>query len=293
MKFALHFGNLTFSSPKDVKHLALTAEAAGFRSIIAVEHVVIPSTYETKYPYNETGRLPGDMGMAWPGPLAWLTFIGGVTTKLRLITGVLVLPQHNPLILAKHLVTIGYLTEGRLELGIGVGWLQEEFDALGVPFERRGARMDEYIKLMRALWADDDASFSGEFLSFHKINCSPKPFNGRVPIIIGGHSSLAAKRAAHLGDEFLPATGTQTEIKPIIQIMHKEAAKIGRNPMEIEITTGCPEVLPGSQINLLSAIEEKISFGVLRVALTASAFARNIEEELSVFGEKIIKNFND
>jgi probable F420-dependent oxidoreductase len=293
MKFALHFGNLTFPSPKDAKNLALTATTVRFESIIAVEHVVIPSTYKTKYPYNETGRLPGDMEMAWPDPLAWLTFIGGVTTKLRLITGVLVLPQRNPLILAKHLATIDYLTGGRFELGVGVGWLREEFDALGVPFDRRGARMDEYIKLMRTLWDGNDASFSGEFSSFHKMNCNPKPFNGRVPIIIGGHSSLAAKRAAHLGDGFFPATGTQTEIKPVIQIMHKEASKIGRNPMEIEITTGCPEVLPGSKIDPLLAIEEKISFGVSRVALPASAFAGNIEEELIVFGEKIIKSFNE
>ena len=226
MKFALHFGNLIFPSPHPAKKLALAAEKAGFESIIAVEHIVIPTDYTTKYPYNETGRLPGDANMPWPDPLSWLTFIGGITTKLRLITGVLVLPQRNPVVLAKQLATIDHLTEGRLELGVGVGWLEEEFEAIGVPFTRRGARMDEYIKSMRVLWDQHDASFDGEFVSFNNMNCSPKPYNGRVPIIIGGHSPKAAQRAARLGDGFFPATGTQTDISPIIEIMHEEAKKL-------------------------------------------------------------------
>ena len=122
MNFALHFRNSTFPSPKDVKNIALTAEAAGFKNIIAVEHVVIPPTYKTKYPYNETGGLPSDMKMAWPDSFTWPTFVGGVTTKLLLIIGVLVLPQRNPLILANHLVTTQYLIEGRFELGVRVGY---------------------------------------------------------------------------------------------------------------------------------------------------------------------------
>ena len=130
MKFSLHFGNLICPDPTEAKRLAIAAETAGFESVIAVEHVVIPSNYSTKYPYSKTGRLPGDEKTDWPDPLAWLTFIGAVTEKLRLITGVLVLPQRNPVILAKHLATIDRLTSGRIELGIGVGWLREEFDAL-------------------------------------------------------------------------------------------------------------------------------------------------------------------
>ena len=288
MKFALHFGNLIFPSPNAAKKLALVAEAAGFESIIAVEHIVIPTDYETRYPYNENGRLPGNADMPWPDPLSWLTFIGGITTKLRLITGVLVLPQRNPVILAKQLATIDHLTEGRLELGIGVGWLKEEFEAIGVPFKRRGARMDEYIKSMRALWTRRDASFDGEFVSFNQMNCSPKPHNGSVPIIIGGHSPEAAQRAAHLGDGFFPATGTQTDISPIIQLMHKEAERIDRDPKTIELTTGCPDALPGSKVDPLSAIEEKIAAGVDRIALPVSAFSDNIEENNSHLSVKML-----
>ena len=292
MKFALHFGNLIFPSPNAAKKLALVAEAAGFESIIAVEHIVIPTDYETRYPYNENGRLPGNADMPWPDPLSWLTFIGGITTKLRLITGVLVLPQRNPVVLAKQLATIDHLTEGRLELGIGVGWLKEEFEAIGVPFKRRGARMDEYIKSMRALWTHRDASFDGEFVSFSQMNCSPRPHNGCVPIIIGGHSPKAAQRAAHLGDGFFPATGTQTDISPIIQIMHEEAERIGRDPKTIELTTGCPDALPGSKVDPLSAVEERIAAGVDRIALPVNAFSDNIEEQLTSFSENVIQKIN-
>ena len=292
MKFALHFGNLISPSPHAAKELALAAEAAGFESIIAVEHIVIPTDYTTKYPYNETGRLPGETNLPWPEPLSWLTFIGGITTKLRLITGVLVLPQRNPVVLAKQLATIDHLTEGRLELGVGVGWLEEEFEAIGVPFTRRGARMDEYIKSMRALWDQHNASFDGEFVSFNNMNCSPKPYNGRVPIIIGGHSPKAARRAALLGDGFFPATGTQTDISPIIEIMHEEAKKIDRDPKTIELTTGCPGALPGSKVNPLSAVEERVAAGVNRIALPVNAFMDNIEEQLASFSESVIQKIN-
>lgn len=292
MKFALHFGNLIFPNPKEAKKIAQAAEAAGFESIIAVEHVVIPSDYQAKYPYSVTGRLPGGTDMPWPDPLAWLTFIGGITTKIRLITGVLVLPQRNPVILAKHLATIDHLTEGRFELGVGVGWLKEEFDALGIPFERRGVRMDEYINIMRALWDGQDVSFDGEFKSFSNINCNPKPVNGRIPIIIGGHSSIAARRAALFGDGFFPATGAQADIAPIIQIMYKEAENIKRDPKTIEITTGCPEAIPGSKIDPISAIEERINAGVGRVALPINAFTGNIEEQIMCFGEQVIRQIN-
>ena len=230
--------------------------------------------------------------MPWPDPLAWLTFIGAITTKIRLITGVLVLPQRNPVILAKHLATIDHLTEGRFELGIGAGWLKEEFDALGIPVERRGARMDEYINIMRALWDGQDVSFDGDFKSFNSINCNPKPVNGRIPIIIGGHSLIAARRAALLGDGFFPATGTQADIASIIQIMYREAEKIKRAPNTIEITTGCPEAIPGSKLDSISAIEERITAGIGRIALPFNAFTGNIEEQIICFGEQVIKQIN-
>ena len=291
MKFALHFGNIVCPEPEEAKRLVGLAEEAGFEAIIAVEHVVIPSDYSAKYPYNETGKLPGDANTDWPDPLAWLTFVGAVTKKIRLITGVLVLPQRNPVILAKHLATIDKLTNGRLELGVGVGWLREEFNALNIPFEERGSRMDEYIQAMRMLWAENDSSFAGSFVNFNKINCNPKPSKGHVPIIIGGHSRIAARRAAHLGNGFFPATGMQTDLKPILETVKEEAAKIGRNPDEIEIITGCPEILPGSRHDAISEVEKRKNLGVSRIALPLNSFLPDMEKTFTDFSQKVIQQF--
>ena len=237
------FWKLDLPDPTEAKKLAIVAETAGFESVIAVEHVVIPSNYYTKYPYSKTGRLPGNEKTDWPDPLAWLTFIGAVTKKLKLITGVLVLPQRNPIILAKHLATIDRLTSGRIELGIGVGWLREEFSALNVQFNNRGERMDEYIQAMRKLWREDAATFKGKFINFDSVNCNPKPIDKNLPIIIGGHSARAVIRAAEFGDGFFPVTGMQNDLEPILSLLWEKMYAIGREPDEIEIMTGCPELL--------------------------------------------------
>jgi len=293
MKFALHFGNIAYPDPADAKRLVEAGEAAGFESVIAVEHVVIPTDYETRYPYDASGRLPGGIDMAWPDPLAWLTYVGALTTRMRLITGVLVLPQRNPLVLAKHLATIDRLTGGRLDLGIGVGWLREEFDALGIPFERRGARVDDYIQAMRALWDGDDASFAGEFTSFSGMSCNPKPVNGRVPIMVGGHSKAAIRRAGRLGDGFFPATGAVVDVAGVIEAMRDEARAAGRDPSEIQVMTGCPDVLPGSGKDPLAAVEERAKAGVDRIAVPVSAFKDDLEGGLARFGETIIRQSGD
>ncbi len=289
MKFALHFGNIAYPNPEDAKRLVAAGEAAGFESVIAVEHVVIPTNYGTRYPYDASGRLPGGIDMAWPDPLAWLTYVGALTTRMRLITGVLVLPQRNPLVLAKQLATIDHLTGGRLDLGIGVGWLREEFDALGVPFERRGARVDEYIQAMRALWDGDDASFEGEFTSFTGMSCNPKPANGRVPIIVGGHSKAAIRRAGRLGDGFFPATGAVVDVAGVIEAMRHEARDAGRDPARIQVMTGCPDALPGSGKDPLAAIAERAAAGVHRVAIPVAAFKDDLEGGLAAFGENVIR----
>ncbi len=288
MKFSLHFANVTFPDPADAKHFVAAAEAAGFESLIVVEHVVWPTSYASTYPYAVTGRLPGGPETNLPDPLIWLAYVGAVTTRIRLLTGVLVLPQRNPVVLAKQVASLDYLTGGRLSLGIGVGWLREEFDAIGVPFERRGARADEYIQAMRALWAADDARFEGEFVRFAGMSCNPKPANGHVPIVIGGHSKAAAIRAGRLGDGFFPATGAQVDIAPLIALMRETAREAGRDPGAVELTTGCPDALPGSGVEPLAAIAERTAAGVDRIALPIAAFLPDLEANLAAFGEQVI-----
>ena len=310
MKFALHFSNTNFPGGQEATRLAKAAEAAGFESLVVVEHVVWPTNYTSRYPYSPTGRLPGGPETKLPDPLIWMAFALAATTRLRCFTGILILPQRNPVVLAKELATLDYMSGGRLDLGVGVGWLKEEFDALGVPFAERGARTNEHIEAMRALWSRDDATYKGRFVSFEGMSCNPKPVAGRVPIHIGGHSEVAAKRAAKLGDGFFPATGSPVDVEPLIAFMRKSAAEHGRDPASIEVTTGCPAAIPGSGADPVQAVADTAARGVGRIVLPVTAFLSgqqpsagatqnvrtfgglshdHLEERLTEFGDKVIR----
>jgi probable F420-dependent oxidoreductase len=292
MKFALHFGNNTFPDFESAARLARLAEEAGFDSVLAVDHVVFPDNYTSTYPYSATGRLPVGRSGAFPDPLIWIAYAAAVTMRLRFLTAVIILPQRNPLLLAKQVATLDYMSGGRLELGIGVGWLKEEFLAMGVPFEKRGKRADEYVAAMRALWAEDGASFAGEFVNFQGVSCNPKPA-GRVPIIVGGHSEAAARRAGRLGDGFFPSVGAQIDTFPLFDVARRAAAAAGRDPGAIEMISGCPDLLPSSTVEPQAAIEERVRRGVSRIVLPVGPFMPNLEETLLTFGEKVIRRFAD
>jgi probable F420-dependent oxidoreductase len=291
VKFALHFGNNSFPDLAGATRLVKAAEAAGFDSVFAVDHVVIPDSYASTYPYAATGRLPGDRSASLPDPLIWMACMAAVTTRLRFMTAVIILPLRNPLVLAKQVATLDHMSGGRIELGIGVGWLEEEFAAVGVPFEKRGKRADEQIAAMRALWAGDGASFAGEFVKFDKVSCNPKPVGGAVPIIIGGHSEAAAKRAGRLGDGFFPSVGAQVDTFPLFDVARRAAAEAGRDPAGIEMIAGCPDLLPGSGKDPRAAIEERRARGVARIVLPVGPFLPDLETSLARFGEKVIGPF--
>jgi probable F420-dependent oxidoreductase len=292
MKFALHFGNNTFPDLAGAVRLVRLAEAAGFDSVLAVDHVVFPDNYTSTYPYSESGRLPVGRTGAFPDPLIWIAGLVAATTRLRFLTGVIILPQRNPLVLAKQVATLDYMSGGRIDLGIGVGWLKEEFAALGVPFEKRGKRADEYITAMRALWAGDGASFSGEFVKFQEVSCNPKPVAGKVPIVIGGHSEAAARRAGRLGDGFFPSIGRPADTLPLLESVRRAAEAAGRDPAAIEMITGCPDLLPGSGKDPRAAVEERISHGIGRIVLPVGAFMPDLETGLARFGETVIRPFS-
>lgn len=291
MKFALHFGNNTFPDGAGAARLARLAEAAGFDSVFAVDHVALPERYESTYPYAPGGRLPGTQFTAMPDPLIWMAFAAAATTRLRLMTGVIILPLRNPLVLAKQVATLDHMSGGRIELGIGVGWLREEFEALGVPFAERGRRADEYVGAMRALWREDGASFAGRFVSFEGVTCDPKPLARAVPIIVGGHSEAAARRAGRLGDGFFPSIGAQVDTMPLFDVVRRSAEAAGRDPGAIEILAGCPGALPGSGQNPLEAVAERQRQGVDRIVLPLGAFLPDLEDSLPRFGERVIGAF--
>ncbi len=239
MRYGILFANTGQAvSPDGATALGTLAEDHGFESIWTVEHVVVPAGYQSTYPYSTSGKMPGSESSPIPDPLIWLTWVAATTRTLRLGTGVLILPQRNPAILAKELATLDVLSAGRVTLGVGVGWLEEEFRALGVAFDDRGQRTDDYIQALRTLWRDDESSFHSRFVDFDRARSYPKPVQaGGVPIVVGGHSPAAARRAGRLGDEFFPLGDTE-QLAKLIDIMRDSARGAGRDPDSISITAG-------------------------------------------------------
>ena len=181
--------------------VARAAERCGFATLWAGEHVVMVDQSASRYPYSDDGQIAVPVAADWIDPLIGLSFVAAATSTIGIATGVLLLPEHNPVLVAKQAATLDTLSGGRLTLGIGVGWSREEFDALGVPFERRAARTAEYVAAMRTLWRHDVASFDGEFVRFDSVRVNPKPVAGRrIPIVLGGNSDAALRRIAAWGD---------------------------------------------------------------------------------------------
>ena len=241
MKFGLRYCNTDKYAANTALAVELVqaGEEAGFESAWTVEHTVIPSGYESVYPYSESGKIAGGAeDLILPDPLIWMAHMAGATERIKFGTAILILPQHSPVVCAAQVATLDYMSGGRALLGIGVGWLKEEFDAIGAPFERRGVRTDEYVAAMRALWANDCASFEGEFVQFRDTYCLPRPINGSVPIIVGGDTDYAARRAGRLGDGYFPARDTPQER---IDLARRTAEECGRDPDALEITMPMPE----------------------------------------------------
>jgi len=237
MRYGIVFANTgPLGTAEGAAALAEACDAHGVDSVWTVEHVLVPQGYESEYPYSPTGRMPGSEDSPIPDPLIWLTWVAAHSSTVRLGTGVLILPQRNPGVLAKEVATLDALSGGRVELGVGVGWLEEEFDALGVPFAGRGRRTDEYIEALRALWTTHETSFDGEFVNYDRVMSFPKPHGGAVPIVVGGHSHAAARRAGRLGDGFFP--GRHEIIADLVATMREAATAAGRDPDSIELTTG-------------------------------------------------------
>ena len=189
--------------PVVLRSVAMAAERLGFATIWAPEHVVLVEQYASKYPYS-SGQFPGPPDIPIADPFTTLAYVAACTSTIRLGTGICLVPEHNPLVLAKTAATLDRLSGGRFILGAGVGWLAEEFAALGVPFERRGARTREYIDVMRRLWTERSATHAGEFASFEGVLSYPKPAqSGGIPVWFGGESGPALRRVAVYGDGWL------------------------------------------------------------------------------------------
>ena len=239
MKFGLRYCNTgPYVDPVTAIELVQAGEAAGFDSAWTVEHTVVPAGYASAYPYSDSGKMAGGVDdFPLPDPLIWMAYVASSTTTIKLATGILILPQHNPVVVAKQVASLDVLSGGRVLFGVGVGWLKEEFEALGAPFDRRGERTDEYIEAIRALWTQEKPTYKGEFVNFENAYCRPQPRQASIPIIIGGHSKAAARRAGRLADGYFPAREAPAEL---IEEARAAAVAHGRDPAAVEFTASMP-----------------------------------------------------
>jgi probable F420-dependent oxidoreductase len=283
MKVGMMFANVVrFGTPEGAAALAEAAEEAGIESLWTVEHVVVPAGYESPYPYSGDGKMPGGETSPIPDPLAWISYMAALTKTVRLATGILILPQRSPVVLAKECATIDVLSGGRLTLGVGIGWLREEFEAIGVPFEERVARTEEYIEALRALWSDDE-TFDGRFVRFKQARSNPKPVqDGGIPIVVGGHTKASARRAGRLANGYFPARG---DMSVLFDECRKAAKDAGRDADVIEITAGgAPTLEFAKRLEDLGAhrlVIPPLSFDPDDIKRALGEFSKNVIEKMN------------
>ena len=286
MKFGLAFASSIAIEHDSALDICRTAEEAGFESVWGGEHVILPTTIESSYPYTADGKIPAEPDTPIPDPLIWLAFAAAAAPTLRLGTCILIVPQRNPLILAKELATLDRLSGGRVELGLGVGWMREEFEALGVPWERRGARNDEYIAAMRALWAGPHAEFHGEFVDFPPVTCSPRPVQESIPILVGGDTDAAISRAVRIADGYFPGEGDTERLVALLARLHAAAESADRDPESIEVNA----MFSQHMSDPLAGVEQFTEAGVGRIMIPAFFFAgAGGLDRLRAFGENVIR----
>ncbi len=215
MKFVT---SLAFSDPAQILPLARACDAAGFDAVAVSDHLVHPERIDTPYPYTPDGSPRWQPFTAWPDPWVTAGYVAAATERLRVVTSIYVLPLRNPLLAAKTIGTAAVLSGGRVALGIGVGWMREEFTFAEAPFERRGARTNEMIAVLRKLWAGGWVEHHGEFYDFPRLEMSPAP--GDVPIYAGGLSAPALRRAAHHCDGWISDLHTTAELATIVEQLH-------------------------------------------------------------------------
>lgn len=245
MELGFHLGTAAAgpaAAPEAIRALVQTGDAVGLHSVWISDHVVIPTHLTSPHPYAHApyhggGFTPASQGIKYDC-LATLPYVAGLTRRLRVGTSVMVVPMRNPLVVGKWIATLDQLSGGRLLVGVGVGWLAEEFDALAQPhFAERGALTDEYIRVWKALWSQQEASFSGRYYQFAPVVAGPKPVQRpHPPIYVGGHSRPALRRAAELGDGWQAVRIGPDEVGRGIETLRALAARRGRNPDDLAVS---------------------------------------------------------
>jgi probable F420-dependent oxidoreductase len=235
MKLGVFVGFGNHTPPELIAHTGRTADERGLHSLWAPEHVLVFDDYVSRYPYSADGRIPfGPMGLI--DPFDALHFLCGVTSRIRLGTGICIVPQRNPVYTAKHVADLDFLSGGRVDFGVGIGWLREEFQALGVAFEQRAARTDDYLRLMKQLWTEKrDSSYQGEFHSLPPSVFGPHPVQQpHPPIYVGGNSEPALRRTAELGQGWYGHDLDPESASACLQALDGFLAERGRRPHDVQ-----------------------------------------------------------
>jgi len=247
MRVGLHaLGIGPGADPAVIEAVAREADAAGFSTLWSGEHVVLVDRPDSPYLYAPDGRIAAPSDADWLDPLVALAFVAATTSRIRVATGVLLLPQHNPVLVAKQAASLDVLSRGRFLLGIGIGWSSEEFAALRVPFRGRARRTREFVEVMRALWHDDVSSHEGEFVRSQEVRSYPKPVRGRrVPVVRGGNSDAALDRVVAYGDGWYGFNLSMDEIPGRMEALSSRCRRAGRDLATLEIAVslrdGSPE----------------------------------------------------
>jgi probable F420-dependent oxidoreductase len=255
MKFGFYLPNHgPAARPEPLAAIARKGDELGFYCMVAGDHILVPDNIESPYPYTVGGEFPGGEGGEYFEQLTLLTYLAGITRQIRLVPSVMIVPHRPPLLAAKILATLDVLSQGRLTLGVGVGWMEEEFKALGAPpFAERGAVTNEYLEAFKVLWTSDNPSFEGKYCQFSNLKFSPKPVQQpHPPIWVGGHSRAAIRRAARLGNGWhpvgaIPAVPLEPEeLAQSVVILHRYAEQAGRDPSDLDISMKTPLYDSGS-----------------------------------------------
>ncbi len=282
MKIGVIPVNIGVKSADQMVGLAKLVESLGYESVWTFEHVIVPEDYQSKYPYDASGKMGADPDTNFIDPLIALTAIAANTTTLRLGTGVNILSQVNPLYMAKQAASLDMVSNGRFMLGVGIGWLREEFEALGVPFEKRGARFDDYVAAMRKVWSGEVVEHKSEFINWSGFKSYPLPTQNPMPVIMGGIKGKIHERIAKLGNGWYAPTTDIAELQGHFDKIKAECDKIGRDFSEIEITCMWPGVGGKESVQ---AFEDA---GIHRLVVPLFALGADPAEGLAKLAESVI-----
>lgn len=248
----------TKATPENLVTVARWAEELGYSSVWVTDHIALPHQVDAWYPYRSHGRWDYPPETAWLDPLLSLAWASAAAPSLTLGTSVQVIPLRNPLLLAKQLSTLDYLSRGKVVLGAGAGWMEEEFDLIGVPFSTRGRRAIEMVQLMRQCWTGETVDFSGEFFQVSGFKMYPTPVNKAIPVVWGGHSDAALKRVARVGDGWHPTQITLQQLSDGIRKLRQYCAEAGRDPDGVLIVAR-----PGDTYDITAETHEQhVALGV-------------------------------